>query len=345
MSSRNIPTDDSVGKPLLNASGWMNNEYAKAARLLDIDVDILIENRVFRATKEGKSVFFVDAIAPLNDGAVTYLAEHKGLTKECLVQENIPVPEGISLSRKQYRSLDVQTITALGFKKKNPFPLVVKPALGTMKGEGVVTNILDVEALFNILEGHFQKYFSVLIEEYFDGMGDYRLLILDGKLLAAAQRFPAEIVGDGYSTIQELIHIRDAARQISWGMRFGKIRIGRELHETLQSQGKDLQSILAKGETIRSMNIANISSGGYSVNCMDQVAPENIHFAVQATKALGLRLAGVDILCHDIHKPIGQGNGGILEVNASPGVILHYFPKFGERIDVFPDLVQASFHQ
>ncbi|PIW36699.1 MAG: hypothetical protein COW24_04005 [Candidatus Kerfeldbacteria bacterium CG15_BIG_FIL_POST_REV_8_21_14_020_45_12] len=339
-----IALDDVANDPPVMLSWeWMNNEYAKAATKLGYSVEYLIPKRVFRMSHQGKSALVVDAIVPLNDGSATYLADHKGMAKERFAQEGVPCPSGISLPRVEYRRLTSRTVSALGFSRPDVFPLVVKPEVGTLKGQGVVTNIVDEPTLFDVLDESFELYGSVIIEEYYGRMTDHRLLVLDGKLLAAAQRHPGEVVGDGTSTIEELIHAVNAKRRKEWKLRFGAVRVGRELHQTLAEQGFRIADIPENGVNVRLMNVANLSSGGYSVNCTDQVAQANIDFAVRATEAMGLRLAGVDVLCHDITKPIGPGNGGILEVNASPGVVLHYFPRAGGPTDVIPELMKAVF--
>lgn len=259
---------------------------------------------------------------------------NKDLTKRILSDFMIPVPEG-----------DVTySVEGAVFAARNMgFPVVVKPLDGN-QGKGVTVNInseQEVKAAF-IEAKKFSN--SVLVEKYING-NDYRLLVVGDKLSAAAERRPPFITGDGIHTISELVEIENSneLRGADHEKPLTKIKLDDLARKVLLSQGFDEDYIPKTDEVIFLRYNSNISTGGTARDCTEEVHPYNAELAAKAAKALGLDIAGIDMCCEDISKPLHEQNGAIIEVNAAPGLRMHIYPSIGESRNVAEDILNMMF--
>lgn len=259
---------------------------------------------------------------------------NKDLTKRILSDFMIPVPEG-----------DVTySVEGAVFAARNiGFPVVVKPLDGN-QGKGVTVNInseQEVKAAF-IEAKKFSN--SVLVEKYING-NDYRLLVVGDKLSAAAERRPPFITGDGIHTISELVEIENSneLRGADHEKPLTKIKLDDLARKVLLSQGFDEDYIPKTDEVIFLRYNSNISTGGTARDCTEEVHPYNAELAAKAAKALGLDIAGIDMCCEDISKPLHEQNGAIIEVNAAPGLRMHIYPSIGESRNVAEDILNMMF--
>jgi cyanophycin synthetase len=252
------------------------------------------------------------------------IAQDKDLTKSLLHAAGVPVPMGRpahSLSEAWSVAMEVG------------LPVVVKPQDGN-QGKGVSVNITD-RAAFDAAYTTAERYGTVMVEKFLPGH-DYRLLVVGNKLIAAARREPPLVVGDGKHTVRQLVDLVNADPRRGTGhstsltkIRFDDIAIGR-LHE----QNLEPESIPPKGRRVILRNNANLSTGGTATDVTDDVHPEVAARVIEAAQMVGLDICGVDVVCESVMRPLEEQNGGIVEVNAAPGLRMHISPSYGKGRDV-----------
>jgi len=264
------------------------------------------------------------------------IASDKQLTRKILQEAAIPVPRGMVV-RSEEELLE-------SFKKLHG-SVVVKPCKGN-QGKGVSLNLkneADVLAAFRLAEVYDSK---VIIEEYVKG-NNYRLLVIDGKMAAAAQIIPPMVVGDGKSTVKELVEKenKNPLRGEGHENYLTKIVLDSVAIMDLKRQGLTLASVPSKGWKVFLRQSANLSTGGTAIDITDMVHPDNIQLAIYAARVLGLDIAGVDFILEDIGKSYLEQQGKIIEVNAAPGLRMHLQPSVGKARDVGEEIVRLLFPQ
>lgn len=309
---------------------------AGAALGLGYTVKAYPGKRLFSATHNRKTHHFTLMRTPLNSYAAASIADNKHYTNLVLYSKGVPVPYSEKRYRHEYKER--------GFDFSNfHFPVVVKPASGTIRGEFVKVDVKTERHAHKLLKTGFQKYVKMLVEEYYEGLNDYRLLVLDNRVIAATYRVPAHVIGDGRSSVRWLMHQKNEQRAAVKAAEHSLITYDAEMKKLLRSQRLNMSSVPSKGRYVQLKKVPNLGAGGEAHDVTDIVHPDNIKLAIKATKALGLRLAGLDFLCDDISKPIEKTNGVILEVNQHPGIIAHHFPHKGEPRDVATQIMKAVF--
>lgn len=262
------------------------------------------------------------------------IAGNKQLTKELLTLNGIPVPAGAIAYSKEASAAAAEQIG---------YPVVVKP-FDANQGKGVTLNIQNRnEAAAAYVEA--VKYSkAVIVEEYIPG-NDFRLLVVGGKIAAAAERIPPSVTGDGTRTVKELVddENRNVLRGIDHEKPLTKISLDETALKVLQKSGMGIDYIPAAGERVFLRFNGNLSTGGTARDCTEEVHLYNAEIAIKAAEILGLDIAGVDIAAEDISKPIYGGHGAIIEVNAAPGLRMHLFPSEGKKRDVAKDIVDMLF--
>jgi cyanophycin synthetase len=251
------------------------------------------------------------------------LACDKQGTKTILEESGIPVPKGTVI---QYLDDLEGAIENVG-----GYPIVIKPLDGN-HGRGItidINNWPEAEAAYD-LASTASKTKSVIVERYYPG-SDHRVLVINGKLVAVAERVPAHVVGDGRSTIEELIEItnRDPRRGDGHDNVLTKIVVDRTSLDVLEKQGYRMDTILSPGEKAYLRATANLSTGGIAIDRTDEIHPENVWLAERVAKIIGLDIAGIDVVTPDISKPLREVDGVVVEVNAAPGFRMHAAPSQG----------------
>ncbi|MEO8516597.1 MAG: cyanophycin synthetase [Flavobacterium sp.] len=262
------------------------------------------------------------------------LAGNKDATKKILARQSIPVAAGESCETEE----ELQNIiTDIGF------PLVIKPLDGN-QGKGATINILDAEAA--LIAFRYAKQFSddVIIEKYITG-SDYRLLVIDGKFVAAAKRIPALVKGDGINSIENLIISLNNGSERGNGHEASltKIIIDHDTFIQLEKQGYTTSSVPKDGETIYLKSTANLSTGGSAIDITDEIHPENKFLAERIAKIIGLDICGIDIMAPSIEEPLQNNGGVVLEVNAAPGFRMHLNPSVGKPRNVASAVVDMLY--
>ena len=264
------------------------------------------------------------------------IAGDKEETKKALSSAYIPVPKGIVMQHPENISAAIAHLQ---------FPLVVKPVNGN-HGRGITTHITSEEGLKQAFHIAAAISKQVIIEEFIEGH-DYRFLVVNYKLAAVARRTPPVITGDGRSTISQLIEKENADPQRGEGHEksLTSIKINESTLNILASENMGLESVLPAGQTLFLKHTANLSTGGTSEDVTDYVHPFNKFLAENAARVIGLDVCGIDIIAKDITIPINAGNGGFIEVNASPGLRMHLTPGKGMARNVAAPIVDMLFPQ
>ncbi len=257
-------------------------------------------------------------------------------TKYLLEQAEVLVPRGDIIGRES--SLE-EACKYIGF------PLVVKP-VGGNHGRGITVNINNYDDA--LVAFHAAKIVSpkVIIEKYITGE-DYRVLVINNHLVAAAKRTPANVVGDGKSTIKELVAEvnKDPRRGYGHENVLTKITINDLTRTILAANGYTEDSIPPMGERVLLKDTANLSTGGTAEDVTDIMHPSNVSMAERISKIIDLDICGIDIMTTDISQPLEDTGGAVLEVNAGPGFRMHLAPTLGLPRNVAAPVVDKLFPQ
>ncbi|MDR0478845.1 MAG: cyanophycin synthetase, partial [Burkholderiaceae bacterium] len=188
------------------------------------------------------------------------------------------------------------------------------------------------------------EYGAVMVEKYLPG-SDFRLLVVGNKLVAAARREPPLVIGDGQHTVRELVAQvnQDPRRGVGHGTSLTKIRIDAIAQARLAAQNLSADSVPSKGQRVVLRNNANLSTGGTATDVTDSVHPDLAARAIEAAQTVGLDICGVDVVCESVLQPLEAQGGGIVEVNAAPGLRMHLSPSFGKGRDVGAAVINHMF--
>jgi len=249
------------------------------------------------------------------------LAGDKEATKKVLAAAGIPTPKGTVICYPD--ELDRAVEDAGGF------PIVIKPLDGN-HGRGITLDIDSWELAETAYDEASAVSRSVIVERYYRGR-DHRVLVVNGKVAAVSERIPAHVVGDGNSTLEELIEWtnRDPQRGKGHDNILTRIEVGPSTWQLLERQGYTLDSVLPAGETCYLRSTANLSTGEIAVDRTDDIHPENTWIAERVAKIIGLDIAGIDIVTSDISQPLREVGGVVVEVNAASGFRMHVRPSQG----------------
>ena len=253
------------------------------------------------------------------------IASDKVLTKQLLASAGIPVPDGMVARSPQEA---VQALEALGG------PVVIKPRNGN-HGGGVTVSVTTAQQAAGAYAQASATGAGVLVETFIPGL-DYRVLVVDGQVVAAAELRPAAVTGDGTQNIGQLIALANADPRRGPGHARELTRITLEAASVshLAGQGLDAGSVPASGETVALRRNANLSTGGTSRDVTDLTHDEVADMCRRAAAAAGLDICGVDVRLADISAPILARPGAVIELNACPGLRMHLSPAQGPARDV-----------
>jgi cyanophycin synthetase len=263
-------------------------------------------------------------------------AGDKALTKKLLGEAGVPVPRGVVVRDEE---------EAVREAKRLRYPLVTKPLDGN-HGRGVTIGVESEEQLrFGFREALAQaKGSAVVIEQFYPG-NDHRILVVGGRMIAVAERVPARVVGDGVSTIRKLVEEvnRDPRRGDGHENVMTRIKIDALVEEFLSRQGLTPDSIPEADQIVQLRATANLSTGGTAIDRTNCIHPDNAEIARRAALVVGLDVCGVDFVCPDISRSVRETGGGVIEVNAAPGLRMHIEPSEGAPRDVARPIVEMLF--
>jgi len=243
------------------------------------------------------------------------LSQDKAIT--CAILDAVGLPVG---RHALARSADEAARVA----RSVGYPVVLKPNTGK-KGMDVVIGLTDDAAVRAAAARILPKWNEVVVQSFIPG-DDYRMLVVDGRLVAVARRDPAGVTGDGSSSVRQLVEAanRDPRRGEGFLKVMNLITVDEAAVEVLRDQGLGLDSIPEPGRRVRLRKTANMATGGTAADVTDEVHPDNARLAIRATQAIGLRVSGIDFLTPDISRSWREVGGGIAEVNAGIGLRAHW---------------------
>lgn len=261
-------------------------------------------------------------------------AGNKAEAKALLERIGVPVARGVVV-----RSADEAAAAAARLRA----PLVIKPLDGN-HGRGVTTGLraeADLRAAFAEAVRHSRR---VIVEEQLPGR-DHRVLVVDGQVVAVAERAPPAVTGDGVRTVAELVEAVNADPRRGEGHEavLTRIRLDAAADEVLARQGQSRDSVPAPGREVLLRTAANLSAGGTAIDRTGEIHPDNAAIARRAALAVGLDVAGVDLLAPDIRRSIRETGGGVVEVNAAPGLRMHLAPSEGQARDVARPIIASLY--
>jgi cyanophycin synthetase len=262
------------------------------------------------------------------------IAQDKELTRSLLRSIGIPTPEGRAVESAEDAWEAAEDIG---------LPVVVKPQYGN-HGRGVATNLQSQEQVIAAYNAAREEGRSIVVERHAPG-DDYRMLVVGGKLVAAARREPANVIGDGQSTVQKLIDKvnEDPRRSDGHSTSLSLIKIDAVALGVLLAQGMTPDTIPPVGKKVLVRRNANLSTGGTAADVTDEVHPDVARHAIEAARVVGLDIAGVDMVAQDISQPLQGQRGVIVEVNAGPGLRMHIEPSSGKPRPVGESILDMMF--
>lgn len=283
----------------------------------------------------GKNLHFVQAaVSDQTSSIAAEMACDKDETKKRLTKFSIPVPEGEIVRSEAEAIAAFQEMGA---------PVVVKPLDGR-QGKGVSLNLKTEVEVVEAFHAALEYSSRVLVEELFEGK-NYRVLVVGGKMVAASERLACHILGDGKHNIGELIEIenQNPLRGIGHEKPLTKIKINPILLSAMQKEGWKLEDVPPNGEKVMLCAGMNLSTGGTARDVTDEVHRSVKNMCERAARVVNLDICGVDLVLEDISAPLPKTGGGIIELNAAPGLRMHTFPSQGKPRDVGGAIIEMLY--
>lgn len=281
----------------------------------------------------GKNLKRIEATITSQTSAIGVdISSDKQLTKELLRAAGIPVPRGTVVESED------EALTAFHDLGER---VVVKPLDGN-QGKGVSLNVQTPDELRAAYAAALEHSDQIIVEEVYQGR-DYRVMVVNGRMVAASEKVAARVIGDGEHTIQELIELanQDPQRGESHSMPLSRIVYDSVVEACLHKAGMALESVPEAGQEIPLRESANLSTGGEAHDVTDQVHPGIARLCERASRLIGLDVCGLDLIVPDISEP--PQRGGIVEVNAAPGIRMHHFPSEGQSRNVAEAVIDMLF--
>lgn len=262
------------------------------------------------------------------------IASDKEETKNILYSNACPVPYGVVIESPE----EIESAVS-----KVGFPVVLKP-VDAHQGKGATINVSNRDDALRAFKAAQEYSDRVIIEKYIKG-NDYRLLVINNKLVAAARRIPAHVMGDGHSTINELIQEtnKDPRRGFGHEKVLTEIKVDGMTRRLLDQANYTADTILPKGKIFYLKTTANLSTGGTSEDVTDTVHSTNVFIAERISKFIDLDICGIDVIAPNLTEPITKTGGAIIEVNGAPGFRMHLSPIKGKSRNVAKPVVDMLF--
>lgn len=246
-------------------------------------------------------------------------------TKKILNEYGVKVPSGVTLEPNNIQDA-LCWFDSLSNKK-----VVVKPVLGS-GGRGVTSSITSREKFEEAYNSVATS--KVVLEEHIEG-DDHRILVLDGKVIAAMRRWPAHVIGDGNKSIANLVKDKNLIRKENPYDHKYLLKIDAIALEVLKSQGYSANTVLELGQIAYLRKVANIGAGGDGEDVTNKIHQDFIDVAVKSSKAFqGIECLGVDLIAEDITQPASVQNYAVIELNANCDIPIHHWPAKGDALDV-----------
>ncbi|WP_127503325.1 cyanophycin synthetase [Actinoplanes solisilvae] len=333
-STAGLDLDELAARAEREATGPSTRAIITAARRRGIPVERFDDLSLLRLGWGTRRRLAWAAMTDRTSGVGIDIAGDKQVTRRLLTEAGVPMPDG-GAARTPAEALD--WLDRLGG------PVVVKPRHGR-HGERVA---LHLSTATEVARAFAEAGEDVIVERHLDGR-DYRVLVVAGEVVAAAERIAAHVVGDGHNTVAELIARvnADPRRGTGHSRVLTRVTVAPGL---LERQGCTLDSVPPAGTQVWLSGTANLSTGATSHDVTDRVHPEVVWLCLRVAALLGLDIAGIDLRLPDIAEPVpppeddDETAAGVIEVNAVPGLRMHLAPVRGRSRDVGDAIVRAMF--
>lgn len=313
----------------ISLEGWRRNLELKFYSRYQLG-----ETRITYSLSDGNQIhYFDDSSGDANTDEAIEISGDKHTTNIYLEKAHIPIPKGKRFLKNIPLDKLVQYGDSLGY------PVVVKPTDG-LAGRGVIANIQSKDELKQaiLFVRDTLNFNELIIQKHISGE-EVRIYVLDGEVLAAVNRKPAHVVGDGQNSIAKLIRNTNKKRKLVPHIKYRPIKIDREVRQAIEQEGLTLDSVLDKERELLLREISNISQGGDPIDVTDQLTEDQKQIAINATQAIpGLIQCGVDMMIDS-----NTNKGYIIELNASPGIGSHLFPIKGYARDIPKSIIDYYF--
>ncbi len=263
------------------------------------------------------------------------LASDKESTKRILANAGVPVPQGTVIGNVDELAAAVDRLGG--------YPIVIKPLDGN-HGRGITIDIDHWEQALRAYDLARDISPGVIVEHYYPGR-DHRILVVNHQVVAVAERIPAHVVGDGITSIADLVEQenRDPRRGDGHDNMLTTIKLDHATDALLERQGWRLDTVLEVDQVCYLRATANLSTGGVAIDRTDEIHPETLWLAERVSRLIGLDVAGIDVVTTDITQPLRSVDGVIVEVNAAPGLRMHLSPCKGLARNVAAPIVDMLF--
>lgn len=309
---------------VLNRSLVLIDEGKKRGIKTEVLKIFSFQTRFFKSSKHQKEILF-DSL-PLHDSYLSCSqkrAENKWLAKKHLIKHSLPTPKGRSF---------LSISSALSYARKFDFPLVVKPVRGSLS-QNVTVDIKNREQLIKAIK-HSKEYERIFVAEEYLAGNNYRILVIDQKIVGGVLRHPPYVIGNGKNTIEKLVHLKN---QHPWrgekeqrNTTLHKISLDQQALEMLKQQNLELQSIPKKGQKVYLHYKVNAASGADIYDVTDMIHPDNQEIFLKTAEIFDSKIIGIDFIAPSIQKSYKEQKCGIIEVNTVPYIDLHHYPLRGK---------------
>ena len=289
--------------------------------------EFIPERGCFYINVLGKNILLERKISITRQSFVSgQLTKCKDITHKLLQKYHLPTPATECFYNRNY-----DEILAEKKLKKLKYPIIIKDASGS-NSIGIFPFIKTPTEALKILKKELPEYRSMVAQEMVFGK-EYRLLVLDKKIIAALEMIPPYITGDGISTVKKLIEIKQKNTK-------QKTKLDAKLIQIIADQNTTLNKVLTPGKIIYIKKSSCLAEGGETRDATNEVNKEITKIAVAASKAVGKCLVGIDVICKDISKRPSKKSFNILEINGKPDLYIHYNPTHGKTRDVVKEIVK-----
>ncbi|MPQ43011.1 cyanophycin synthetase [Clostridium tarantellae] len=314
--------------------GTSTNAICEAAKEENLPIIPMCNGEIYQIAYGKRGRRFNATIGHNTNGLGIDISCDKLLTKEILNLQCIPVAKG----EKIYNTIQLlETANNIGY------PVVIKPQYGN-KGKNVFLNIENEKILLKSYKVLLENTKDIIMEKFIKG-NDFRVCVVNYKVIAVSKRTPPFVLGNGIKSIKELINElnNNPLRGNDHEKPLTKVNIDNELIQCLENQKLTLEYIPKTNETINLRYNANLSTGGFSQDLTDEICKENIEICERAAKALNLDICGLDICTETINEPL-YNNGVIVEINSAPGIRMHHHPNIGKPRNVAKAILDTMYN-
>jgi cyanophycin synthetase len=317
-----------------NALGPSTDAVVREARRRGIPVTRLDEDNYLQLGQGVRQQRIQASLTGRTSCIGAEIADDKERTKRILSEAGIPVPRGDVVSSWE---------GALEVAHDFGYPVVLKPLVGN-HGRGVTTDIQDEAQLRGAFDAAQAIHRHVIVEQFLQG-DDFRVLVVNHRFVAAARRDPAMVTGNGANTIAHLVEQanRDPRRGEAHDNFLTRIDLDGHTLELLAREGLTPDSVPAVGQAVRLKGTANLSTGGTATDVTAEVHPHVRRMCERISRLVGLDIIGIDLVAPHLRQPLRETRGGVVEVNAAPGLRMHALPSSGRPLNVGAPIVDMLF--